>query len=646
MVRTASPFDYLTTRLLDPLTTQLMPKTFPRLSTRIAILILIPLLLLSCSPEITQLPEITVTIEPTATEEFIPIVAKDAQEMVIFSYEEDGYAHLFAYIPEKMPLTRITAGDWDDITPAPSPDGERIAFASNRNGFWDLYLLDLSSGNVTQLTETPQYEGAPTWSPDGSFMAFESYEGNNLNIIVGPSDDPLRDPIPLTASLSSDHSPNWAPGGRHIAFISDGEVILADLDKTDSSRFQNLSNTDLASESHPVWSPDGNRLAWASASQSVGTSGIYVWDSSKNTPAVWIGDGNWPAWNAVGDQIITTLAAPNDTYLTIYSDTGKLLQPLTPFSAPILRGLTWTNLIMPDQLPDKFQQAAELTPAPLWAANGEPLSGEVSTRWSLVDLDGVDAPYPQMHDLANEAFSALRERVQNEVGWDALASLENAFVPLTTSLDPGFAEDWLYTGRAFAINSLMTNAGWMVAVREDFGAQTYWRLYLRTQAQDGSSGEPLRDTPWDLSARYDLDPQIYELGGKYSDVPGGYWVDITALAIQYGWERVPALPNWRTFYRGARFTEFSLTSGMDWYSAMLQLYPPEILVTPTKLLPPTLTPTRTPLPTLTSVPTRTPRPTATPPSTRYPTPTRTPSPTAVPTSTSIPSATPPTVIPP
>jgi TolB protein len=244
-----------------------------------------------------------------------------------------------------------------------------------------------------------------------------------------------------------------------------------------------------------------------------------------------------------------------------------------------------------------------------------------------------------MHDLADEAFVALRERVQLEVGWDALAALENAFVPITTSLDPGFGEDWLYTGRAFAINSLMTNAGWMVAVREDFGAQTYWRLYLRAQLQDGSLGEPLRDTPWDLSARYNLDPQIYEQGGTYSDVPEGYWVDVTSLAMQYGWERVPALPNWRTFYRGARFSEFALTNGLDWYSAMLQLYPPDVLVTPTRVLPPTITPSRTPLPTWTPLPTRTPRPTFTPSPTRSPTATRTP------TGTLPPSPTPPTIIP-
>jgi TolB protein len=618
-----------------------MLKRFLRLLALGTILSLM-ILLLSCSPQVTATHETMISLEQstsTPTQELIPVSSKNAKEVVIFSYEEDGYAHLFAYIPGKLPLTRITSGNWDDITPAPSPDGKKIAFASNRNGFWDLYFLDLSSGDVTQITNTPQYEGAPTWSPDGSFLAFESYDDDNLDIVIGPAKDPLSDPIQLTTSASSDHSPAWAPDGRHIAFISDGEVILANLDETDGNRFQNLSNTELASESHPVWSPDGKRLAWASSSQSVGESGIYVWDASKKLPAIWIGDGNWPIWNVSGDEILTTLVAPNQMYLTSYSIDGKLLQALTPFPAPKLRGLAWADLTLPDPLPAGFQQAAQLTPAPLWAANGEPVSEGTSSRWSLVDLKGVQAPYPKLHDLADEAFSALRERVQQEAGWDALSSLENAFVPITSSLDPGFEEDWLYTGRAFAINSLMTNAGWMVAVREDFGAQTYWRLYLRAQLQDGSLGEPLRDEPWDLSARYNLDPKVYEQGGTYSNVPPGYWVDVTSLAIQYGWERVPALPDWRTFYRGARFTEFALTGGLDWYSAMLQLYPPDVLVTPTKVLPPTITPTRTPLPTWTPLPTRTPRPTYTP------SPTRTPTITRTPTGTLLPSPTPPTVIP-
>ena len=614
--------------------------TLSRSFTLTAILCIIILPLLGCAPQITLTPETITTIaSPTATQELTPVVAENnARDMVILSYEEDGFAHLFAYIPNQMPLTRLTFGNSDDIAPAPEPGGNRIAFASNRSGYWDLYLMDLSSGEITQLTNTPEYESAPTWSPDGSFLAYETYTGDNLEIAVGPAKDPLDNAIRLTNSPAADDSPAWAPDGRHIAFVSDGEIILADLDKTDGSRFTNLSNTDYAAESHPVWSPDGKKLAWASAATTLGRSGIYVWDGTKKEPATWVGDGDYPAWNPAGDQIMTTLPAANSTYLTIYSQDGKPLLPLEPFPST-LRGLTWAKLDGSGSLSQTFQEAANLTPAPLWAAMGEPVSEGTSSRWSLVDLDKVDAPYPKLHDLADEAFTALRQRVQEQVGWDALSSLENAFVPITSLLDPGYAEDWLYTGRAFAINSVMTNAGWMVAVREDFGAQTYWRLYLRAQQQDGSLGEPLHSQPWDLSARYNLDPKVYEQGGGYSSVPPGYWVDVTTLANQYGWERVPALPNWRTYYRGARFTEFALTGGESWYDAMLELYPPDVLVTPTRVLPPTLTPTHTPLPTWTPRPTRTPRPTYTPSNTPTPRPTKTPTITPVPTNTLTPSPT-------
>ena len=263
-------------------------------------------------------------------------------------------------------------------------------------------------------------------------------------------------------------------------------------------------------------------------------------------------------------------------------------------------------------------------------------------RWYVVPIADVQAPYPQLHDLVDESFNALRNRVIIETGWDALASLENAFIPLTTSLDPGLEEDWLYTGRAFAINSLMADTGWMVTLREDVGAQTYWRVYIRATTQDGSLGEPIHNAPWNLSARYELDPRTYEQGGKYAAVPSGYWVDMTALAATYNWERLPALPNWRTYYRGARFTEFALTGGLDWYSAMRELYPIEALITPTRVLPPSLTPTRTSTPTETPRPTRTPRPTGT--ATLSPTPAP-PTNTPLPTDTPMPSPTPPTIIP-
>jgi TolB protein len=620
-----------------------MRKHFPHLRS-LGILLALILSLFGCAAPLTPTASVVDSFPqtdiPAATPEILPTLPPGSQPLVLFAYEEDGYAHLFAYSPDQFPLIRLTSGAWDDITPAASPDGRLVAFASNRNGFWDLYTLELGTGTLTQLTDTPQYEGAPAWSPDGSFLVYETYLNDNLEIVVGPADAPATNIIQLTDAPDADAAPAWAPGGRAIAFGSGGEIILADLDKTGADRFSNLSNTELVAETHPVWSPDGTRLAWAATGQGVGRNGIYLWDATRPTiPAVWLGDGDHPTFSPSGDQVITTVPAPNETFLMRYALNGAPLQPLTPFPGR-LHGLAWANLVVPASFTEIYASAAQLTPAPLWAVSGEPVNtGNGQQRWTVIDLPDVQAPYPQLHDLADEAFNALRRRVIEEAGWDALASLENAFVPLTTTLDPGFEESWLYTGRAFAINSLMTNAGWMVAVREDFGAQTYWRLYLRAQLQDGSQGLPLHDQPWDLGARYNLDPKAYDQGGAFSPVPPGYWVDVTTLAAQYGWEREPALPNWRSFYRGARFTEFVLTNGLDFYAAMLQLYPPDVLVTPTRFLPPTNTPTRTPTVTPTPTVTRTRRPTLTP------SPTRTPTITPTPSVTPLPSETPVTVVP-
>jgi len=609
-------------------------------SFRALILLLMSSLLFGCVQN-TSTPSAVIPTEsetPQATS--APTLAKD---LIVLSIEENGYAHLFVMIPGELSLTRITSGDWNDITPAVSPDGSRIAFASNRDGFWDLYLLDLQTGGTQQLTNTPQYDSSPTWSPDHAWLAYETYQDNSLQVAIQSMTNLKQPPVLLTDDSYSNHSPAWAPNGRQIVFISDrggdSDVWLADLNRTDAGRFQDISNTPQAAESHPVWSADGSHLAWATNAETTGYSGIYVWDPKQpDRPAQWIGDGDWPAWNSRGDQLISLVSGPNQEYLTSYSLNGQLLLPPMPLPS-YARGLIWPNIALPNPLPASYQQAAAITPTALWSPVITPAADVPNKRWYLVPLPGVQAPYPQLHDLVDESFNALRQRVISEAGWDALASLQNAFVPLTSALDPGYSEDWLYTGRAFALNSLMTNAGWMVAVREDIGNETYWRLYLRAQKQDGSLGEPLENSPWDLNARYELDPRTYESGGDYAPVPSGYWVDVTSLAAAYNWERLPALPNWRTYYDGARFTEFVLTGGLDWYSAMLELYPPDALVTPTVVLPPTATPSRTPIPSDTPGPSRTPRPTGS--VTLSPTP----RPTGTATSAPLPTSTPPTIIP-
>jgi TolB protein len=516
------------------------------------------------------------------------------------------------------------------------PDGRSLAFASNRSGYWDLYRMDLASGATVQLTNTPTYDSSPSWSPDGAWIAYQTYNGGHLDLAVLSLQDASQAPVLLTNDEFTDHSPSWAPAGRRIAFVSDRsgnpDIWIADLDKS-ADRFTDVSNTTQAVESHPAWSPDGSRLAWAASTAASGFSGIYLWNPDRpNDAAAWVGDGEWPAWIDSGTRLAAAVSTANQQMLSEFSVGGEPILLPVPLPGQV-RGLTRCSLPLPDPLPQAFASASSETESPVAVSTATAAPEIPAQRWSVVSLQDVAAPDPALHTLVAPAFEALRQRVVDEAGWDALASLENAFVPLTTPLDPGFSDDWLYTGRAFAINSLMVNAGWMVVEREDIGAQTYWRLYLRAQTQDGSRGEPLQDPPWDLTKRYQVDPRAYEAGGEYAPIPPGYWVDLTSLALAYGWQRLPALPDWRSYYAGARFTEFVMTGGLDWYSAMLQLYPPDAMQTATQVLPPTRTPTRTATPTDTPTPTRTPTSTFT----MTPTASSTATPTSPPTGTAPPT---------
>ncbi len=65
----------------------------------------------------------------------------------------------------------------EDTAPALSPDGQKVAFMSRREGNWNIYVADLDGSNLQQLTEDAAQDGLPTWSPDGNAIAFVSDRG-------------------------------------------------------------------------------------------------------------------------------------------------------------------------------------------------------------------------------------------------------------------------------------------------------------------------------------------------------------------------------------------------------------------------------------------------------------------------------------
>jgi TolB protein len=543
---------------------------------------------------------------PTLTPSRTPL-PPDAVSTFFLALDEGGYSRLYAYAPSTLALTRLSNGPWNDTSPSLSPDGRTLAFASDRNEYWDIYLLDLASGQVNRLTDSPAYDSSPRWSPDGQWIVFDTYIEDNLEVLIASTVN-IGETIRLTSDPASDQRPSWSPSGRQIAFASDRsgdfEIWVANLDTPGENRFQNVSQSPNSHESNPVWSPDGSLLAWESSSLNEPPV-IHVWDSFQpQAEARPIGPGRLPAWNQFGDQVAAAIREPNQDYLLAYSLDGFTSQPPIPIQ-PVY-GISWRSIPI-SGLPAVFQRSAALTPTALYIQ-----PNPLDTRAGLAPLADVSAPQPFLHQSVIPAFNTLRERTIRETGWDVLSNLENAHTPLTASLEPGRGDSWLYTGRAFGLNPLPLNAGWMYAIREDYNGQTYWRVYLRPQAQDGSMGEPLRAHPWDLNARYSLNPTAYEQGGQlFENVPPGYWVDFTRLARAYGWQRHPAQTNWRTFFKGALFNEFGMPGGLSWRDAMLELYPPDILITPTVVIPPTRTPTptptgyryRTPTPTPTFTPT-------------------------------------------
>jgi Tol biopolymer transport system component len=113
--------------------------------------------------------------------------------------------------------TRLTDNTFQDSLPSWSPDGSKIAFTSNRDGGdFEIYVMNADGSNPTRLTSSPGEDAHPAWSPDGSEITFHSRRTGNLDIFVMNADG--SDVRQVTDTSTFEFFPVWSPDGTRIAF--------------------------------------------------------------------------------------------------------------------------------------------------------------------------------------------------------------------------------------------------------------------------------------------------------------------------------------------------------------------------------------------------------------------------------------------
>ena len=192
-----------------------------------------------------------------------------------------------------------------DYNPAWSPDGDWIAFTSERNGSADLYRIRTDGSGLERLTDDPAYDDQAAFSPDGNQMVFVTTRaGGTADLWV--LDLKTRRSKPLTSGPGGDFRPAWSPDGNWIAFSSDREsslpmakgrwehLHLVDiyLVHPDGTGLKRLSrHGDFCGS--PKWSTDGKSVvAYCMPAEDTWTYRVTVEEGDTTLQRIDIGTGN------------------------------------------------------------------------------------------------------------------------------------------------------------------------------------------------------------------------------------------------------------------------------------------------------------------------------------------------------------------
>jgi hypothetical protein len=220
-------------------------------------------------------------------------------DLLLSSNRAGSYAIYQMRVPGPVALLPVLADNASNIQAALAPDRTRIAFSSNRNGSFDIHLMDPDGQNLRRLTSGTGNEGEPTWTPDGTRIVYTVTSGTNTQIAIIAADG--SENRQLTSASGGNHSPSVSPDGRSVAFVSarDGNHAIYTM-ALDGSNQRRLTKNP-ARETSPRFARNGDL--------------VYVMErggSSKGSKVIRLapGGGTSQLWQT--EQPIAALALSRD----------------------------------------------------------------------------------------------------------------------------------------------------------------------------------------------------------------------------------------------------------------------------------------------------------------------------------------------
>ena len=209
----------------------------------------------------------------------------------------------------------------------------KIAFLSRKGKGVEIYVVDFDGENLKQITNDKTLNLTPTWSPNGRWLVYTTYSGNNPDLVMIDTlgKKPRRTLLRL-AGLNA--APSWSPVDDRLTLV---------LSKDENSEIYTLSNNRTLRrltrhfniDTSPTWSPDGKKIAFTSDRSGSGAPQIYIMDAHQGDKAgvqrISYGSSynDDPAWSPDGDKIAFTSRVGRRFQIKIYDLTTKTSTVLT-----------------------------------------------------------------------------------------------------------------------------------------------------------------------------------------------------------------------------------------------------------------------------------------------------------------------------